>query len=470
MTESRIAGQTPLTLEVEGGLHDLTVTSDGFDSRTDSVRITASSPTVKRHYELARSVASVSLTLSPTGGILLLDGKVKSVSNNKLFLPVETRHELKYSKDGFRSQSVDFTVKRKGSNAIRIDLPPVYGLVEVNSQPQTEIEINGKVFGQTPQLLKMHAISQTITLNAPGFLSQTRTIIPEESTRQSVFMTLESEKDYRMRIAQPRYVNSAGIEMKLFDNLGSITLGSPRGEIGRRANEFLREVRLTRPFYAGVHEVTVEQFEKFSASGQASSGNRQPVTDIGWTAAAKFCNWLSNKEGFIPVYLFTDGQFAGSNPSADGYRMLTEAEWEWLARKAGRTQQSKFPWGDTTTIPANSGNFADESAKGSLKTYIRNYRDGYPQVSDTGVFDTNPAGLHDLAGNVKEWTHDVYSLKPPEQVQIGVDALDSGNSARHVIKGSSWKSAELTELRASWRGGSDSANDDVGFRVARYLF
>ena len=470
MTESEIVGQTPLNLEVEGGIHDLTVTSDGFDSQIDSVRITASSPAVKRHYELARSVASVSLSLSPTGGMLLLDGKVKSVSDNKLILPVDTHHKLEYSKDGFRSQSVDLTVKRQGGNTVRIDLSPVYGLVEVDSEPQTEIEINGKVFGQTPQLLKMHAVSQTITLSAPRYLSQTRTILPQESTRQSVFMTLESEKDYRMRNAQPRYVNSAGGEMKLFDNLGSITLGSPRGEIGRRANEFLREVRLTRPFYAGVHEVTVEQFEKYSAPGQASSANRQPVTGIGWTTAAKFCNWLSNNEGITPVYLFTNNQFAGSNPSADGYRMLTEAEWEWLARKAGRTQQSKFPWGDTTKIPVNSGNFADESAKGSLKKYIANYRDGYPQVSDTGMFNTNPAGLHDLAGNVKEWTHDLYSLKPPEQVQIGVDALDSGKSARHTIKGSSWKSAELTELRASWRGGSDSASDDVGFRVARYLF
>lgn len=469
ITDTGLSGVTPINLEVKGGVHELTISSDGYDSQTDSITIDTSSQTMKRHYQLARSMGTISLKLSPKGGTISLNGKVVTVLNNKILLPMGSRHNLRYAKEGFNTQSVDFIVAEK-DNTVAVRLTPVYGSVTVFSQPQAKIEINGKEYGQTPQQLKIHAVPQTVTLSAPGYRPQSRTVTPDEDSPLEVFVTLETERDYRMKNAPMQYSNSAGIEMKLFKNPDLVTLGAPRGEVGRRANEFVREVRLSRPFYAAIHEVTTKQFDQFKSPGQSSTGNNRPVASINWISAAMFCNWLSQKEGLAPVYLFSGGQFVGSEPSADGYRMLTEAEWEWLARKAGRAQQTMFPWGDSKTIPRNSGNIADESAKGSVEQYIPNYRDGSAKIAETGKFATNPAGLHDLAGNVKEWVHDIYSLRPPRQTQVKDDTLDSGDSLRRTIKGSSWKSGTLTELRASWRDGGDSAGDDVGFRIGRYLY
>ena len=467
--DDMLMGKTPLNLEVKGGIHELNISSDGYDSQTESITVDTSSQSVHTHYELARSIESISLKLSPKGGALYLDGKAVSSQQNKVILPLGTRHNLRYSKQGFNTRSLDFIVE-KNHGAVEVQLSPIYGVVTIDSQPQADIEINGTKFGQTPQQLKIHAVSQTVTLSAPGYRPHTRTFVPDEDKPLEVFAILQTVKDYRIKNAPTQYSNSAGIEMKLFKNPGSITLGAPRGEIGRRANEFVRKVTLSKPFYAGVHEVTVEQFDKFRTPNKASSANRQPVVGIDWVLAAKFCNWLSNKEGFEPVYLFSGGQFMGSVPSADGYRMLTEAEWEWLARKAGRTQQTLFPWGNSKTIPANSGNIADESAVGKVEIYVPNYRDGSATIADTGQFSKNPAGLHDLAGNVKEWIHDIYTLRPPKDGEMKNDILDRHRSPNRTIKGSSWKSWSMTELRASWRDGSESAADDVGFRIGRYLY
>ena len=150
--------------------------------------------------------------------------------------------------------------------------------------------------------------------------------------------------------------------------------------------------------------------------------------------------------------------------------MLTEAEWEWLARKAGRKQQAIFPWGDSNTIPSNSGNLADESAIGLVPAYIPNYNDGFRQLAEIGEFDANPVGIHDLAGNVSEWVHSSYSLQPPEGSQIEEDPFDIGSFRPRTIKGSSWRTAVLTKLRSAWRDGSESATDELGIRIARYLY
>jgi len=169
------------------------------------------------------------------------------------------------------------------------------------------------------------------------------------------------------------------------------------------------------------------------------------------------------------VYRFENGRHAGSSVAADGYRLPTEAEWEWLARKAGRDRETRFPWGDATRVPERSGNLADESARGRVPVYIPRYDDGFAGLAEIGRFAANAAGLHDLAGNASEWVHDVYDVQPPEAGGVETDPMDTGTGRWHAVKGSSWRSGTLSELRAAWRAGSDGPRDDLGFRIARYL-
>ena len=464
-------GKTPLEISVDGGKHEFAVSHEDYVSRTDSVRITTETREITRHYELARQKEQVTFSLAPEGGLLTVDhvavpaGQTASIS-----LPVNTSHRVEYSKPGYRTDTREFTVKPNSSNQIRLSLQAVYGQLEIMSNPVADVSVNGAVVGQTPMQLRLQTVPHTIILSRDGYVSESRTITPDESVMQSVVGNLETIQSHRLNNAPDTFTNSIGMEFKLFKNPASVTMGSRRGERDTRANEFVREVRLTRPFYVGLYEVTEDQFRQAVAPGQPPLGSRRPITGISWEEAAAFCNWLSIREELNPVYRFSGHQHIGSEASADGYRMLTEAEWEWLARKAGRSQESKFPWGNDSTVPANIGNLADESAKGAVPVYITQYNDGQSGVSDTGLFQPNRVGIHDLAGNVSEWLHDSYTLEPPTGNAVETDPFDGSAFPSHVVKGPNWKSASVKELRVAFRRGSASGEQTVGLRLARYLY
>ena len=188
-----------------------------------------------------------------------------------------------------------------------------------------------------------------------------------------------------------------------------------------------------------------------------------------WGDAAAFANWLSAKEGLVPFYRVTGGRVRDIDPKADGYRLLSEAEWEWLTRKAGRPARAIFPWGDGATVPRGAGNIADESANGVARNFVPNYNDGHARIAPVGSFAAEKSGLFDLTGNVSEWVHDWYSLEPPVKGSVATDPLGPSFGDSHVVKGSSWRSGTRTTLRAAYRDGLSTGRDDVGFRLGRYL-
>ena len=460
------AGTTPLSLEVLGGAHALRVAYPGHEARTATLEITHEAPDVERHYRLDPSPARVSFALSPEGGTLTVDGR--AVSGAVELAPGAT-YRVRYAKPGYAPQETELAPTPGERRTVAMTLDPTFGDVTVHSEPEADIEVDGRNVGRTPKRLRLQTLPQAIRLVRDGYRAETRTVTPDPDAPRRVEVMLRTEAEARLAEAPEQYANSAGIVLRFFRDPGTVTLGTPRGEPGRRANEFVREVKLTRPFYAGVHEVTAGQFRRFTHPGEPPSADRRPVTGIGWEDAARFCNWLSVREGLTQVYRFEGDRHAGSDAGADGYRLATEAEWEWLARKAGRSRQSRFPWGGDTRVPAGSGNLADESARGQVPVYIPRYDDGHPGLAEVGRFAANAAGLHDLAGNASEWVHDVYDVEPPEAGRVETDPMDTRAGRWRTVKGSSWRSGTLSELRAAWRAGSRAPKDDLGFRIARYL-
>ena len=469
---SNAIGQTPLTASIRGGIHTIGVSADNYQSITETLRVTITDEHIERHYELNEAAVALKLTLKPQGGQFALNGQVQSPSSlGSIRLPVGSKHTASYSHQGFITKELQFVINSSSAKNITLDLDPEYGKVTIQSLPNANVAVNNQVAGRTPLELNLQTVSQTITLSEEGYVAQNQTVVPDPTKQTLVSVELASEKQHRIANAKGQYQNSIGMEMKLFDRPDSFAMGSPRGEKDRRVNEFERTVQLSRPFYAGLHEVTLDQFMLASNPNHSSSGSRLPATGMSWNDAAKFCNWLSKKEELQPVYEFSGDFHIRSNAKADGYRLLTEAEWEWLARKANRRKTSIFPWGDKYQVPPDAGNLADESAKSSVSLYIPNYRDGQSRLAETGLYPAESSGLHDLTGNAKEWTHDPYVLIPPDSDGTQTNPFDnSGQSRSHVIKGSSWRSASVSELRAAWRDGESSSADDVGFRVARYLY
>ncbi|WP_417536185.1 PEGA domain-containing protein [Methylophaga sp.] len=460
-------GQTPMSTSLPGGRYSLQIHKAGFETITDAIDITQTAKQVSRQYRLQAERARVNVSVSPVGGTLTVNGIDTPVAD---VIKIEANQDavLKYKKSGYFSQSQRVNLKQGESTDLNFELKKEMGKVVIESTPQASVTINGKAIGQTPLNLTLDALPQTIRFDLAGYRSETRTITPTAKSTSSVSVNLLTEKQARLQEAPRSYKTYAGDEMQLFTANDTIIMGAERSEAGQRANEFIRKVTINRPFYAGVHEVSNQSYAQFDKSH--SGAPNLPATTVSWLEAVRYANWLSQAEDLTPVYKINGNSVTHINDQADGYRLLTEAEWEWLARKAGRPAQTVFVWGNDKTIPPKAANIADESAKGSVTHYVPRYNDGYAGVAPVKSMKRELSGLFDMGGNVSEWTHDSYSLTVPKQGRTYSQTLDTTLSDEHVVKGANWRSGTLTELRASYRDGASQPRDDIGFRLGRFVY
>jgi formylglycine-generating enzyme required for sulfatase activity len=459
-------GSSPQDLELKGGRHTIKITRSGYESINDTIEITSDNPTVNRDYRLALRKAAVVLSLSPKDGQLYLDN-IAIKAGKKIKVKAGVKHQISYSKLGYFRQNETFTLAADDTLKLNFKLKKEMGDVDIQSNPIADVEVNGQPVGTTPLTLSLNAVKQNIIFKKQGYRSITKTVVPSSKQHKKIKVVLANEKTARLNEAPKSYTNKVGGQLKLFRPIDSFTMGASRGDPGQRANEFLKQIKLSKPFYAGVAEVSVAEYRQYDKNTQGDAN--KPVINISWLEAAQFCNWLSQQEGLTPVYQIKNNQLKGIINS-DGYRLLTEAEWEWLARKSGKKQLSTFVWGDDLVIPKNATNIADESANGHVSILVSKYNDNYPNAAPVKSFAQESSGLYDQAGNVSEWTHDSYSIAPPKSGKVFIDPFDLSKTNSRVVKGANWRSGSITELRPSFREGLTTSRDDLGFRIARYVY
>ncbi|MCY4148451.1 MAG: SUMF1/EgtB/PvdO family nonheme iron enzyme [Gammaproteobacteria bacterium] len=462
-------GQTPLVLDgIEGGVLDIELKLKDHLPVRDRISITNKNNQALRDYIMQIQSASLEINVSPANGDLTVNGSSAKPASS-ISLPPGVEHLIRYQKKGYMPQNASIVLAPGENKSVKIELAEEKGQITIRSSPPATLLLDDRKVGMTPQVLELQTVEHTAKLVLAGYRELAIRFTPDANFPLLIEKTLQTEKEASIAEAKPQVTSSAGIKVRLFKPGGvRFTMGAPPEEPGQRANEFLRSTVLEKPFYAGVTEVTNQQFDKFS--GEKTPGPSLPKTNLSWSDAARFCNWLSSQEKLDPVYRFDSSGNVIGHAQGTGYRLISEAEWEWLARLAGRPRMFRFLWGDSLEIPEKAGNFADESAKGVLSRIIPDYNDGFPGISPAGSFLADINGLHDMAGNVSEWMHDVYLLAPPASAAARVDPMGLQRGSSHVVKGSNFRTARVSEMRSSFREGVSGPRDDVGFRVARYVY
>ena len=262
---------------------------------------------------------------------------------------------------------------------------------------------------------------------------------------------------------------------------GIFSMGSPAGEAGRVPDEELHNVRLTRDFFIGVHEVTQSEYENLMGDNPSAFGPNggnasfcEPVSacpgeQVSWFDAIRYANAMSLQAGLPKCYRLQRGAGLFAEMTVDfvglrclGYRLPTEAEWEYAARAGTR---SAFSSG-VISVSGEACGYDTHLEK--IGWYCDNAGISGPNAGTNPIMgkQANSWGLYDMSGNVYEWVWDLYS--PTYGIAEQTDPLGAVSGSLRVNRGGSWYS-NPRYCRSAYRrrDSPDNRGDFIGMRISR---
>jgi sulfatase modifying factor 1 len=246
---------------------------------------------------------------------------------------------------------------------------------------------------------------------------------------------------------------------------GTFQMGSPESEAWRSADEEQHNVTVS-DFYMSKYELTQKEYEEIAGSNPSNfSGEDLPVENVSWLDAVAYCNARSEKENLTPVYMI-DGQNVSWDRSADGYRLPTEAEWDYACRAGTITPfyQEDSPSAEEANYYGHYPYEIEDNyfSQGNLEVKPGEYRQTTVSVNS---FSENLYGLYNMHGNVGEWVWDYYGEYPAEEQ---TDPAGPTSGTLRVYRGGGWNDF-AKNMRSAYRATleQNKGSFNIGIRLVR---
>ncbi len=338
-----------------------------------------------------------------------------------------------------------------------------YGSLAVTSTGSGALFLDGRKLGdlQAGTMATLDNIeigSRLLEFRYVEGLSESRSVTVADGKPTSVSFDLQAAASVQASVA-------ATLDQSRFARLpgGVFTMGSPASEKGRASSEGPQHKVGLSPFTIGKYEVTFDEYDAYCVSTGAAKPNdggwgrgARPVINVSWFDAVSYCNWLSKQAGLESAYTIS-GVNVIWNRSANGYRLPTEAEWEYACR-AGKGTATAYG----NTLLSSQANF-----DGNFSYNVSTKGEYLQKTAVVGSYPANAWGLFDMHGNVWEWCWDWYDTGYYSK-SASTDPAGQEKGDFRVHRGGSW--GNLGDyLRSASRASSPPAvrSNRTGFRVVR---
>ncbi len=440
-------GATPCSAEVAAGRHTVQMQKKRYEKRSAVLELKAHGEV---SWTLSPDFAVLKVTTEPSG-LQIAVGPTAKATSAKGRSPLARlelrpgRHAVVVDDRCYARAGREIVVKKGESRTLHLAPQPRPSAVKVSARDgdgnalEADVYVDGRQVGRAPGTFKVPVCSKQVEVRHRKHGAYKAALTLREKQVAKVVATIGAP----MRAA----ASAAGAAPKGFVRIpaGEYQMGSPASEKGRYDDEGPRHrVRITRPFLLQATEVTQAQYKAVMGSNPShfsSCGSTCPVENVSWLDAVAYCNALSAKAGLTACYQVSGktARFAGL--SCRGYRLPTEAEWEYAAR-AGTSGARYASLDAAAWHGGNSGS----------KTH------------SVGGKRPNAWGLYDMLGNVWEWTHDWFGKY--ESRAVSDPTGPSGGSFR-VLRGCSWHSSARFCRAALRRFTPGNRGQNLGFRPAR---
>ncbi len=428
---------------------------------------------------VAPRVGALRIESTPSGATVTLAGRQVGTTPVTLYDLAPGQVSYRLALADYEDATGSATVVAGRVASATVTMPEPTGSLRIVTTPAgAEVYVDGRRRGTTPITIEaVEPGSRQIELRLDGYEAR--------EFRQTVAAGRTASRTETLVAEEPEW----SLHTILVQG-GSFQMGSASG--GDSDERPVRTVTVDS-FRMTTTEVTVASFRRFvdaigyrttaesGAGGYVWTGSRweqksdahwrnpyfsqdddHPVVLVSWYDAVTYANWLSEQDGLTPAYRI-EGTNVTWNRSANGWRLPTEAEWEYAAR--GGTQSRGYTYAGTSTAQSLSlfANFADRNTDFSWSDSSQD--DGHDRTAPAGRYRPNELGLYDMSGNVWEWVWDWYDDSYPSTSERNPMGPSSGE--RRVLRGGSWVINVDVNLRVANRGGNYPSNSYVinGFRL-----